>query len=188
MNLLLKKDVLVRQMLRRPKTLQAILQIYRWCHLCSAHDLYMQYNSAHDSNPVAPACFSQDEPSSCLSAMIEAIASSGSPVKSQQLGEPDLTLEEKKGVLMDQYKSKPLVFLERYQAHLKPEHMDAFSHLSSDCRAQYYCKEIQRRASGTADRTRIRNHRYAALRALQKGKHRLFEVCSWRLHRDTYCR
>ncbi|KAK7168023.1 hypothetical protein R3I94_002164 [Phoxinus phoxinus] len=110
----------------------------------------------------------QDEPSSCLSAMIEAIAASGSPVKSQQLGEPDLTLEEKKGVLIDQYKSKPLVFLERYQAHLKPEHMDAFSHLSSDCRAQYYCKEIQRRASGSADRTRIRNHRYAALRALQK--------------------
>ncbi|XP_039543776.1 coiled-coil domain-containing protein 97 isoform X2 [Pimephales promelas] len=110
----------------------------------------------------------QDEPSSCLTAMIEAVAASGSPVKSQQLGEPDLTLEERKMLLMDQYKSKPLVFLERYQAHLKPEHMDAFSYLSSDCRVQYYCKEIQRRASGTADRTRIRNHRYAALRALQK--------------------
>ncbi|XP_059414336.1 coiled-coil domain-containing protein 97 isoform X2 [Carassius carassius] len=110
----------------------------------------------------------KEEPPSCLSSMVAAIAASGSPVKSQQLGEPDLTLEEKKELLMDQYRSKPLVFLERYQAHLKPEHMEAFSKLSSDCRAQYYCKEIQRRASSTADRKRVRNHRYAALCALQK--------------------
>lgn len=117
-----------------------------------------------------PSCSSdvQDEPPISLSAMIETIAASGSPVKSQQLGDPDLTLEEKREVLMDQYRSRPLVFLERYQAHLKPEHIDAFSHLSSDCRVQYYCKEIQRRASGSADRRRVRNHRYAALRALQK--------------------
>ncbi|XP_051571347.1 coiled-coil domain-containing protein 97-like isoform X1 [Myxocyprinus asiaticus] len=108
------------------------------------------------------------ESSSSLKAMIETIAASGSPVKSQQLGEPDLTVEEKEEVLMEQYKSKPLVFLERYQAHLKPEHLEAFSHLSSDCRAQYYCKEIQRRASGKANQTRIRNCRYAALRVLQK--------------------
>ncbi|XP_056309970.1 coiled-coil domain-containing protein 97 isoform X2 [Danio aesculapii] len=117
-----------------------------------------------------PSCSAdlQDEPSSSLSSMIETIAGSGSPVKSQQLGDPDLTLEEKREVLMDQYRSRPLVFLERYQAHLKPEHIDAFSHLSSDCRVQYYCKEIQRRVSGSADRRRVRNHRYAALRALQK--------------------
>uniref|UniRef100_A0A8C1LVZ6 Coiled-coil domain containing 97 n=1 Tax=Cyprinus carpio TaxID=7962 RepID=A0A8C1LVZ6_CYPCA len=100
----------------------------------------------HDSNHVALACFPQDEPFSCLSSMIEAIAASGSPVKSQQLGEPDLTLEEKKKVLMDQYKSKAL----------------AFSHLSSDFRVQYYCKEIQRRTSSTADRKRVRNHRYCS--------------------------
>lgn len=136
--------------------------------------MFMQYNSTHESKHAALACFPQEEPSSCLSSMIAAIAASGSPVKSQQLGEPDLTLEEKKEVLMDQYKSKPLVFLERYQAHLKPEHIEAFSQLSSDCRAQYYCREIQRRASSTADRKRVRNHRYAALRALQKGKHSVF--------------
>ncbi|XP_007247905.3 coiled-coil domain-containing protein 97 [Astyanax mexicanus] len=109
------------------------------------------------------------EVSSCgLSAMIEAIASSGSPVKSQQLGEPDLSVEEKKKVLLEQYETKPLVFLERYHAHMQPEHLEAFSHLSSDCRAQYYCTEVQKRASCSSNRTRVRNHRYAALRALQK--------------------
>ncbi|XP_051571892.1 coiled-coil domain-containing protein 97-like isoform X2 [Myxocyprinus asiaticus] len=128
------------------------------------------YNSGSGTGvgcPVSPNL--KGELSSSLAvAMIEIIAASGSPVKSQQLGEPELTVEEKMEVLMEQYISKPLVFLERYQAHLKPEYIEAFSHLSCDCRAQYYCKEIQRRASGTANRTRIRNNRYAALRALQK--------------------
>ncbi|XP_016405284.1 coiled-coil domain-containing protein 97 isoform X2 [Sinocyclocheilus rhinocerous] len=122
---------------------------------------------AHNTTSSSPN--QKEQPSSCLSSVIAAIAASGSPVKSQQLGEPDLTLQEKKEVLMDQYKSKSLVFLERYQAHLKPEHIEAFSHLSSDCRAQYYCREIQRRSTAsTTDRKRVRNHRYAALRALQK--------------------
>ena len=56
------------------------------------------------------------------------------------------------------------------KAHLKPQHLAAFSHLSSDPRAKHYCRVIQRRPGGHADRTRVRNHRYAALRALQKGK------------------
>ncbi|KAG5832417.1 hypothetical protein ANANG_G00290940 [Anguilla anguilla] len=103
-----------------------------------------------------------------LSAMIEAVAASGSPVKSQQLGDPDLTLEERRRVLLEQYRAKPLVFLERYEAHLKPEHLGAFAHLSTDCRAQHYCREVQRRASNRAARTRVRNHRYAALRTLQQ--------------------
>lgn len=46
--------------------------------------------------------------------MVEAIAQSGSPVKSQQMGDPELTLEERKEELLRQYRSRPLVFLERY--------------------------------------------------------------------------
>lgn len=101
--------------------------------------------------------------------MITAVVVSGSPIKSQQLGEPDLTVEEKKQLLMEQYNTKPIVFLERYHAYLKPEHLEAFSHVSSDCRTQYYCTEVQKRALSSANKTRVRNHRYAALRALQKG-------------------
>ncbi|KAG7262793.1 hypothetical protein CRUP_025359 [Coryphaenoides rupestris] len=102
-------------------------------------------------------------------AMLEAVALSGSQVKSQQVGDADLTLEQRREELLHQYKSRPLVFLERYQAHLKPQHLAAFSHLASDARAQHYCRVIQRRpGGGHADRTRVRNHRYAALRALQR--------------------
>lgn len=50
----------------------------------------------------------------CVNNMVEAIAQSGSPVKSQQIGEPELTLEERKEELLHQYTSRPLVFLERY--------------------------------------------------------------------------
>ncbi|CAL8273139.1 unnamed protein product [Lota lota] len=103
-----------------------------------------------------------------VNAMLEAVALSGSPVKSQQIGEADLTLDQRREELLQQYKSKPLVFLERYQAHLKPQHLAAFSHLSSDPRAKHYCRVIQRRPGGHADRTRVRNHRYAALRVMQR--------------------
>ncbi|XP_029109876.1 coiled-coil domain-containing protein 97 isoform X1 [Scleropages formosus] len=103
-----------------------------------------------------------------LLAMIEAVAVSESPVKSQQLGEPDLTLGERRALLLQQYRTKPLVFLERYQAHLKPEHLGAFSHLSDDCRVQHYGQEVRRRASSQTSKTRVKNQRYAALRALQQ--------------------
>ncbi|XP_062387191.1 coiled-coil domain-containing protein 97 [Sardina pilchardus] len=103
-----------------------------------------------------------------FSDMIEAVAISGSPVKSQQIGDPDLTLEERGQILLELYEAKPLVFLERYQAYLKPEHLDAFSHVSGDFRAQHYFKEVQRRAGSQTNKTNVRNHRYAALRALQK--------------------
>lgn len=46
--------------------------------------------------------------------MVEAIALSGSPVKSQQIGDPELTVEERREELLQQYRSRPLVFLERY--------------------------------------------------------------------------
>lgn len=46
--------------------------------------------------------------------MVGAIALSGNLVKSQQIGEAELTLEQRKEELLNQYRSKPLVFLERY--------------------------------------------------------------------------
>lgn len=52
--------------------------------------------------------------SACVNDMVEAIAVSRSPVKSQQIGEPELTLTERREELLRQYRSKPLVFLERY--------------------------------------------------------------------------
>lgn len=106
--------------------------------------------------------------SSCVNAMVEVVALSGNLVKSQQKGEAELTLDQRKEELLQQYNDKPLVFLERYHVCLKPEHLSTFGHVSSDPRAQHYSKVIQRRAAGFTNRKRVKNHRYAALRALQK--------------------
>ncbi|KAM4717715.1 coiled-coil domain-containing protein 97 isoform 1-T1 [Anableps anableps] len=113
----------------------------------------------------------QQDPStepSCVGAMIESVAMSGSPVKSQQIGEAELTFGERRDELLHQYRSRPLVFLERYHSHLKPEHLPAFAHVSSDPRAQHYSQLVQTRAAGCTNRTRVKNQRYAALRVLQK--------------------
>ncbi|XP_045568050.1 coiled-coil domain-containing protein 97 [Salmo salar] len=116
----------------------------------------------------------EDEPQdnqadlSGVCAMVEVVAVSGSQVKSQQVGDAELTVAQRREELLGQYRTKPLVFLERYQAHLKPQHLSAFCHLISDPRAQYYCREVRRRAAGRSNRTRVRNQRYAALRELQR--------------------
>uniref|UniRef100_A0A3Q2XK78 Coiled-coil domain containing 97 n=1 Tax=Hippocampus comes TaxID=109280 RepID=A0A3Q2XK78_HIPCM len=111
----------------------------------------------------------QDVPAE-VNALLEAVVASGSQVKSQQIGDAELTTEERTKELLHQYRSKPLVFLERYHKCLKPEHLSAFSHVSADPRAGHYSEVIQRQAAATTHKTRVRNQRYAALRALQKGK------------------
>ncbi|KAK6312611.1 hypothetical protein J4Q44_G00182750 [Coregonus suidteri] len=122
----------------------------------------------------ATANTEEDEPQdnqadpSGVCAMVEVVAVSGIQVKSQQVGEAELTLAQRREELLGQYRTKPLVFLERYQAHLKPQHLSAFCHLTSDPRAQHYCREVRRREAGRSNRTRVRNQRYAALRELQR--------------------
>lgn len=102
--------------------------------------------------------------------MISAIVVSGCPVKHQQLEEPALTVKEKKQLLMEQYNTNPVDFLERYHTHLKPEHLVAFSHVSNDHKTQRYYTEVQKRAK------RARKRRYAALRALEEGMYGDFEL------------
>ncbi|XP_034394917.1 coiled-coil domain-containing protein 97 [Cyclopterus lumpus] len=112
-------------------------------------------------------CVSQAE-AICVNAMVDALAMSASLVKSQQKGDAELTLKQRREELLHQYRSRPLVFLERYHACLKPQNLSAFAHVSSDPRVLHYSDVIQRRAAAFTNRTRVRNQRYAALRALQR--------------------
>ncbi|XP_063070997.1 coiled-coil domain-containing protein 97 [Engraulis encrasicolus] len=135
---------------------------------CTPPTSTLRSRNESSSPPDVPREYDKSAHPTYLNDMIEAVAVSRSPVKSQQLGEPDLTLGERRQILLELFETKPLVFLERYQAHLKPEHLVAFSDVISDSRAQYYVEEVQKRAGKQANRTNVRNHRYAALRALQK--------------------
>ncbi|XP_028318615.1 coiled-coil domain-containing protein 97 [Gouania willdenowi] len=131
-------------------------------------DVWFLENSLQRPQVVTKELLNQSQ-SSFVNSMIEVVACSGSLVKSQQVGDAELTLEERRVELLQQYQSRPLVFLERYHACLKPQYLSAFSHVSSDPRAQHYSKVIQRRSAGSTTRTRVKNQRYAALRALQQG-------------------
>ena len=66
----------------------------------------------HTSNGVLQAV------SSSVSAMLDAVAVTGCMVKSQQIDEAELTMEERREELLRQYQTRPLVFLERYQVRL----------------------------------------------------------------------
>ncbi|XP_029294389.1 coiled-coil domain-containing protein 97 [Cottoperca gobio] len=128
---------------------------------------YDFHRPTHTQQPRQDTQYVSQAESICVNDMVEAIAISGSLVKSQQKGDAELTLKQRKEELLHQYSSRPLVFLERYHARLKPQNLSAFAHVSSDPRALHYSNVIQRRAAARTNRTRVRNQRYAALRALQ---------------------
>lgn len=70
--------------------------------------------------------------------MVEAVARSGGPVKSQQIGEPELSVAERRQELLRQYKGRPLVFLERY--HVRVNTTQPRSQLKSSCNT--VCMEV----------------------------------------------
>lgn len=98
--------------------------------------------------------------------MFTQIADSKVPIRSQQKGEPEFSREQKMSMLLDLYKTKPLIFLERFQKVLKEEHLECFSHLSGDYTADFYFKEIRKASLKKVHHTRVRNKRYAALQQL----------------------
>ncbi|KAM4019188.1 coiled-coil domain-containing protein 97 [Anomaloglossus baeobatrachus] len=98
--------------------------------------------------------------------MFTEIGTSQVPIRSQQIGEPEFSHEQKMAMLLDLYKTKPLVFLERFRKVLKEEHLDCFSHLSGDYTADFYFKEIRKASLKKVHHTRVRNKRYAALQQL----------------------
>ncbi|XP_018428270.1 PREDICTED: coiled-coil domain-containing protein 97 [Nanorana parkeri] len=95
-----------------------------------------------------------------------AVIESHVPIRSQQIGEPEFSHEQKMSILLDLYQSKPIIFLERFRKVLKDEHLQCFSQLSGDYTADFYFKEIRKASLKKVNHTRVRNKRYAALQQL----------------------
>uniref|UniRef100_A0A8D2L954 Coiled-coil domain containing 97 n=1 Tax=Varanus komodoensis TaxID=61221 RepID=A0A8D2L954_VARKO len=115
-------------------------------------------------NVVAPGPIEEEDPA--VLAMFRAVADSRLAVRSQQKDEPDFTPAQKLAILQDLYRSKPLVFLERFRTVLREEHLPCFQHLSGNYEADFYCAEVRRAGLGKTRHTRVRNKRYAALQQL----------------------
>ncbi|XP_062995732.1 coiled-coil domain-containing protein 97 isoform X2 [Elgaria multicarinata webbii] len=116
------------------------------------------------SKLAAPGPVQDDDPA--VLAMFRAVASSRLAVRSQQKDEPDFTPTQKLAILQDLYRTKPLVFLERFRTALREEHLPCFQHLSGNYEADFYCAEVRRAGLGKTRHTRVRNKRYAALQQL----------------------
>ncbi|XP_007421554.1 coiled-coil domain-containing protein 97 [Python bivittatus] len=119
------------------------------------------------SNMVTEGPIEEDD--STLLAMFHAVANSRLAVRSQQKDEPDFTPAQKLAILQDLYRTKPLVFLERFRTALREEHLPCFHHLSGNYEADFYCAEVRRAGLGKTQHTRVRNKRYAALQQLIRG-------------------
>ncbi|XP_040179191.1 coiled-coil domain-containing protein 97 [Rana temporaria] len=98
--------------------------------------------------------------------MFVAIVKSHVPIRSQQIGEPEFSHDQKMSILLDLYNSKPLIFLERFRKVLKEEHLWCFSYLTGDYTADFYFREIRKASQKKVNHTRVRNKRYAALQQL----------------------
>ncbi|XP_068105556.1 coiled-coil domain-containing protein 97 isoform X2 [Hyperolius riggenbachi] len=98
--------------------------------------------------------------------LFSAVCQSRVPIRSQQIGEPEFSREQKMTMLLDLYKTRPLIFLERFHKVLKEEHLPCFSDLSGDYTADFYFKEIRKASLKKVNHTRVRNKRYAALQQL----------------------
>ena len=90
--------------------------------------------------------------------------------KSQQRGEADLSLEEKKAIADSILDSKPSKFLERYGKFLKEQHLSYFDQYCSDYEVDFYRQHLEKSIKQRA--TVVKNRRYQAMNELiAKGEY-----------------
>uniref|UniRef100_UPI00359022EF coiled-coil domain-containing protein 97 n=1 Tax=Myxine glutinosa TaxID=7769 RepID=UPI00359022EF len=135
---------------------------------CVSDSRFSHGSSLQSTSPdtASPDCLTPTS-TDLVTVMLHTVAKSGLTVRSQQRGEPDLTMDEAEATLRDLYKSHPGVFLERYHTVLGNEHAACFiEHPSADSfQVKFYLDVMRKRATQRAHTT-VRNRRYAALRAL----------------------
>lgn len=100
--------------------------------------------------------------------MLSRIARSDAVVKSQQRGEPDLTVDEKVGILEEILERKPTSFLMRFGRYLVEEDLRNFQHLKGDYEIDFRLTEVKNIIDSKKTKTGIRNRRYECLQRLMK--------------------
>ena len=84
--------------------------------------------------------------------------------KSQQRGEADLSLEEKKAIAASILDSKPSKFLERYGKFLKRQHLSYFDQFCDDYEVSFYRQHLEKSIKQKA--SVVKNRRYQAMNEL----------------------
>uniref|UniRef100_S4RFK6 Coiled-coil domain containing 97 n=1 Tax=Petromyzon marinus TaxID=7757 RepID=S4RFK6_PETMA len=110
--------------------------------------------------------------------MLQRVAASGAPVKSQQRGDPDLSAEDKVTLLRELWAEQPARFLERYHEALSVRDLGCFEHVTEEDAylVNFYLEAVRKRTEQRAG-TAIRNKRFAALRELVNAGEYFSEEC-----------
>ena len=100
--------------------------------------------------------------------MLSRIANSDAVVKSQQRGEPDLTVDEKLTVLHGILDRSPAGFLMRFGRYLVEDDLRNFDYLKGDYEIDFRIKELKNILDIKKKKTGVRNRRYECLQRLMK--------------------
>lgn len=98
--------------------------------------------------------------------MLHKLAHTDAHFKHQQLGEPDLSTEEKCKIANDLLDKSVTLFLERFSSYLTIEDIDYFSDQSEDYLVQFYLQSIKDHGDVNKSQNKIKNRRYQALQEL----------------------
>jgi len=108
-----------------------------------------------------------DVPENDLKATIlEVAAASQGFFRHQQIGEPDLTTQEKRKIATDLLDHKPAVFLSRFGKYLSEIHLDYFEKDSDQYEISFFLREARQQQCKYVSHHRKKNRRFTAMQKM----------------------
>lgn len=98
--------------------------------------------------------------------IVEQVASGKGFFKSQQVGDEDLTFEEKQAIACHLLDTNIPLFMQRYWKDIQVEDLSFFSSRADNYEVKFYMKEIQKYQNSKKKKVCIRNRRYEALKKM----------------------
>ncbi|XP_052768788.1 coiled-coil domain-containing protein 97-like isoform X2 [Mya arenaria] len=98
--------------------------------------------------------------------MLARVALSNAHFKHQQIGEPDLTLDEKIDIAQTILDASKVKFLSKFWSYLELEDLEFFNDSKSVYEVDFYIKQILKSKNSEVQRNRVKNRRYEAMKEL----------------------
>lgn len=125
-----------------------------------------------DTNATLPTAQSPKLEESVENEILDCVANSSAIFKSQQKGEPELSLDEKRTIARELLAKSHSLFLAKFGEYMKKEHLDYFRCDEEDYEIRYHTKRLKRYFDNTTRQIDIKNRRYQALKMLvEKGEY-----------------
>ncbi|XP_023288229.1 coiled-coil domain-containing protein 97 isoform X2 [Orussus abietinus] len=105
--------------------------------------------------------------------ILDYVANSKAPFKSQHKDEPDLTYEEKRTIASNLLHKSHCLFLSKFGTFLKTDHLNYFKDTAeNDYEVAYHVNRLQRYYNSSTRQIDVKNRRYQALKTLiEKGEY-----------------